>query len=120
MADTKRTISSTASETFDGILSNIGAQNNGRKTRWIESVRLGLTVLTLLLSLTIIGTVGNSLRVYNKTSVSVDYLLPLWPVQFNLSPTIAILTGACVVAFVNIISLIGSKIAAVWFSSNLF
>lgn len=78
-----------------------------------ESVRLALTVLALLMAMSIVGTTANSLAVYNKTHVSDDYLLPLWPVQFNLGPTIALVTGGSIIILSSAISLIVSKVPAV-------
>jgi hypothetical protein len=83
------------------------------KARITESVRLGLTVLTLLMAMSIVGTTADSLAVYNKTHVADDFLLPLWPVQFNLGPTIALVTGGSIIILSNTMSLIGSKVPAV-------
>ena len=38
-------------------------------SRTVESVGLGLTVLALLSSITIVGTAGDTLGVYNKTTL---------------------------------------------------
>lgn len=81
--------------------------------RIAESVRLGLTVLTLLMAMSIVGTTADSLAVYNKTHVADDFLLPLWPVQFNLGPTIALVTGGSIIILSNTMSLIGSKVPAI-------
>jgi hypothetical protein len=81
--------------------------------RITESVRLGLTILTLLMAMSIVGTTADSLAVYNKTHVADDFLLPLWPVQFNLGPTIALVTGGSIIILSNTMSLIGSKVPAV-------
>ena len=83
--------------------------------RVTESVRLGLTVLTLLMALSIVGTTADSLAVYNKTHIANDFLLPLWPIQFNLGPTIALVTGGSIIILSNTMSLIGSKVPAVSF-----
>lgn len=84
-----------------------------RSVRIAESVRLGLTALTLLMALSIVGMTADSLAVYNKTHVSEDYLLPLWPVQFNLGPTIALVTGGSIIILSNTMSLVGSRVPAV-------
>ncbi len=82
-------------------------------TRVVESVRLGLTVLTLLMAISIVGTTADSLSVYNQTHVADNFQLPLWPVQFNLGPTIALVTGGSIIILSNAMSLIGSKVPAV-------
>lgn len=81
--------------------------------RIAESVRLGLTVLTLLIAMSIVGMTADSLAVYNKTHIADDFLLPLWPVQFNLGPTVALVTGSSIIMLSNIMSLVGSKVPAV-------
>ena len=90
-------------------------ENGGtlRKTGLLDSVRQGLTLLTLLTAVSIVGMSGNALAVYNKTHVAKDFYLPLWPYNFNLSPNIALVTGASVATLCDTVSLIGSKIPAV-------
>lgn len=87
--------------------------SNARRTRVVESARQGLTVLTLLLGLSIVGTSGETLRVYNKTHVSSNFLLPLWPFDLNLRPTVALVTCSSILVVSSIIALIGSKVPAV-------
>jgi hypothetical protein len=78
-----------------------------------ESIRIGLTVLSLLMATSIVGMSGNALAVYNKTHVGEEYSLPLWPFNFNLGPTIALVAGAAAVLLANAISLITSTVPAV-------
>lgn len=85
--------------------------------RIAESIRLALTVLTLLMAISIVGMTANSLSVYNQTHVASDFLLPLWPAQFNLGPTISLVTGGSIIILSSAISLIASKVPAV---SHLF
>jgi hypothetical protein len=91
----------------------VRTNKNVRAVRLIESVRQGLTVITLLLGLTVIGTIGNSLMVYNRTNI--DSILPIWPADFNLSPTFSILAGGSIIVFFSLLSIVGSKIASVRF-----
>jgi hypothetical protein len=90
-----------------------GQRRNFGTARIAESIRLGLTVLTLLMAMSIVGTTADSLAVYNKTHIADDFLLPLWPVQFNLGPTVALVTGGSIIMLSNIMSLVGSKVPAV-------
>jgi hypothetical protein len=102
---------------FTHEVSNFEGHDEPRRSfgiaRIAEPVRLGLTALTLLMALSIVGMTADSLAVYNKTHVADDYLLPLWPVQFNLGPTIALVTGGSIIILSNTMSLVGSRVPAV-------
>jgi hypothetical protein len=82
-----------------------------RSTRLVDSMRMGLTVLTFVMGLTIVGTSGDALSVYKKTNIT--SLLPVWPAQFNLGPTIALVTGGVIVTATSAVSVVASKVAAV-------
>ncbi|KAI1344299.1 hypothetical protein F5Y15DRAFT_366108 [Xylariaceae sp. FL0016] len=81
-----------------------------RKIRMIDSIRSGLTILALLCGLTVLGTSGDTLAVYNDTHVSTNFNLPLWPDHFDLRPSIALVVGSAIVTLANIMSLLYSKI----------
>lgn len=82
-----------------------------RSTRIVDSVRMGFTVLTLLMGLTIVGTSGDALHVYNQTNLT--SLLPVWPTEFNVGPTIALVTGGAVVMAASALSIACSKVPTV-------
>jgi hypothetical protein len=84
-----------------------------RATRMVESVRLGLTTLALLAGLTIVGTSAETLAVYNKTHLGQDFLLPLWPSDFDIRPTIALVACGSITFLASAASLIASKVQAV-------
>ncbi|KAI1844091.1 hypothetical protein JX265_009646 [Neoarthrinium moseri] len=86
------------------------SQSHLRATRLVDGVRVSLTALGLLLGLTVLGTSGNTLSVYNTTSVPTNNLLPLWPDEFDLRPTVALVVGSAIVVFASILSLITSKV----------
>ena len=89
---------------------------NARATRAAESVRLALMALALLSGLTIVGTSANTLAVYNKTHIGTDFLLPLsgvWPSEFDIRPTIALVTAGSIIALTSAIALIASKTSSV-------
>ncbi|KAI0412320.1 hypothetical protein F5X98DRAFT_379872 [Xylaria grammica] len=79
-------------------------------TRFLNSVRIGLTGLALLSGITILGTSANALMVYNNTHVSSDFNLPLWPDEFDLRPTVALVVGSSVVVLANLVSILSSKV----------
>ncbi|KAI0166622.1 hypothetical protein GGR57DRAFT_447326 [Xylariaceae sp. FL1272] len=81
-----------------------------RKIRLCNSVRLGLTVLALLSGITILGTSANSIMVYNDTHLPSEYNLPLWPEQFDLRPTVALVAGSAFVVAVNLASAVFGKL----------
>jgi hypothetical protein len=89
---------------------------NAKTARAAESIRLTLMTLALLAGLTIVGTSANTLSVYNKTHLSSDFLLPLsgvWPSEFDLRPTIALVSCGSVIAVTSGIALIASKTSSV-------
>ncbi|KAI8628588.1 hypothetical protein F5Y19DRAFT_476138 [Xylariaceae sp. FL1651] len=89
---------------------DLHGQTQQGKIRLFNSVRLGLTGLALLSGITILGTSANALMVYNDTHVNTDFHLPLWPDQFDLRPTVALVVGSAFVVVANLVSLIFSKV----------
>ncbi|KAI0180505.1 hypothetical protein GGR52DRAFT_247339 [Hypoxylon sp. FL1284] len=85
-------------------------QKQLRKIQLVDSARVGLTLLALLCGLTVLGTSGDTLAVYNSTHLSSNFHLPLWPDQFDLRPTVALLVGSCIVVVASIVSLLFSKV----------
>lgn len=85
-------------------------QSKLKTIRLIDGVRVGITVLALLFGITILGVSADALSVYKSTSVPSSYLLPLWPEEFDLRPTIALVIGATFVMVCNIASLASSKV----------
>ncbi|KAI1125211.1 hypothetical protein F5Y10DRAFT_247690 [Nemania abortiva] len=77
--------------------------------RFLNGVRVGLASLALLSGITILGTSANALLVYNNTHVSSDFHLALWPDEFDLRPTVALVVGSSIVIVANLVSLIFSK-----------
>lgn len=85
-------------------------QKSVRTARLVESARLGLTALALLAGITIIGTSGDTLSVYNTTHLGEEYFLALWPSAFDIRPTIALITCGAIVFVASAISLVVSKL----------
>lgn len=81
--------------------------------RVIDSARVGLTVVALLMGITVLGVSADALAVYDSTHVGRDFLLPLWPDNFNLRPTVALVVGAAIVVISNVVSLLSSKVQTV-------
>ena len=88
-------------------------RSKSRMLGMIHSLRMAMTVLALAAGITILGLSGNSLIVYRNTHVPKDYLLPLWPENFDIRPTTALVAGSAVVTVANILSLCASKTPSV-------
>ncbi|KAK8855910.1 hypothetical protein PGQ11_011822 [Apiospora arundinis] len=86
---------------------DVAYQGHVKSIRLADSVRVGLTALALLCGLTILGTSSDALMVYNTTNVS---HLPLWPQQFDLRPSVALVVGSVIVVLTKIVSLVFSKV----------
>ncbi|AEO57763.1 hypothetical protein MYCTH_2143764 [Thermothelomyces thermophilus ATCC 42464] len=80
-------------------------QSKLRTIRMTDAARAGTTLLALLTGLTILGVSANTLRVYQGTHVSRDFMLPLWPDEFDLRPTLSLVAGSAVVVLANLVAL---------------
>ncbi|KAK8066082.1 hypothetical protein PG997_012829 [Apiospora hydei] len=92
---------------------DLAYQGHVKSIRLVDSVRVGLTALALLCGITILGTSGDALMVYNTTNVPPNFQLSLWPRQFDLRPSVALVVGSAIVVLTNIVSLVFSKIKMV-------
>lgn len=81
-----------------------------RSLRMIDGARTGLTVLALAMGITTLGVSAHTLAVYDSTHVSHDFLLPLWPEEFNLKPTVALVAGSAIVLVSNIVAVLFSRV----------
>ena len=79
---------------FESDSADLHHQSRAGLAHRLDGARVGLTLLALLAGITILGVSGNALAVYNGTHLPGDFLLPLWPDQFNLRPTVALTTAA--------------------------
>ncbi|KAI9050207.1 hypothetical protein LZ554_006348 [Drepanopeziza brunnea f. sp. 'monogermtubi'] len=76
-------------------------------------VGLGLTVLALLSSIVVVGTAGDTLGVYNKTTLGSEFHLSLWPTDFDLRPTVALVTCGIIIMLSSIAFLVATQIPAI-------
>ncbi|KAF4987511.1 hypothetical protein FGRMN_10326 [Fusarium graminum] len=97
---------------FETDVESVRTEPSFRLYRLIDSARLSLTILGLAAGLTILGVSANALTVYNATYVPQDWLLQLWPANFDVRPTVALVVGSALVVVANLISLLASKIPA--------
>lgn len=76
----------------------------------IDGARVSITGLALLCGITILAMSGNAISVYNSTRLEEAGWLSIWPAAFDLRPTVALVTGSCVVTIANIAGLLCSKV----------
>lgn len=79
----------------------------------VHSSRIALTILALAAGITILGVSANGLLVYHETYLPAEFYLSLWPAQFDLRPTAALIAGGVIVTVANVVSLFFSKVQAV-------
>ncbi|KAL2074974.1 hypothetical protein VTL71DRAFT_8754 [Oculimacula yallundae] len=99
--------------TFQDFDAPVARPQKSGASRIVESVGLGLTVLALLSSITIVGTAGDTLGVYNKTTLGPEFPLALWPHEFDLRPTVALVACGSIIMLSSIAFLVASKVPAI-------
>ena len=82
-------------------------------SRVLEAVRSGLSILALVIAVIILGTSAGNLKTYNDTHVPNDFLLPLWPFDFNLGPSIALVACSTIMLAAAAASLASGKVPSV-------
>jgi hypothetical protein len=87
-------------------------------TKILDSARLGLTFFALLSSIVIVGTSSHTLGTFHSTHLGEEYLLPLWPTNFDLRPTNALVACGVFIIFFSALSLITCSVPAVSISLN--
>jgi len=85
----------------------------------LRSIRIGLSVLTLAATIAILGTSGSALNTYERTYLSEEWLLPLWPIEFDIRPTKGLLGSAAVIAFFSLLVIGVSVMPMVSYSSKV-
>ncbi|OTA07886.1 tryptophanyl-tRNA synthetase [Trichoderma parareesei] len=78
----------------------------------VHGIRVALTVLALAAGITVLGVAANGLIVYHETYLPPDFFLQLWPAQFDLRPTQALVAGGVLVVVANLVSLLFSRVQA--------
>jgi len=88
-----------------------------KTTQVAESVRFALTLLALLAGITVLGTSADTLAVYNKTHLSPDFFISLWPAEFDIRPTTALIICSAIIFLFSAISLVVMKVPSVSITS---
>lgn len=85
-------------------------QSKVKNLRITDAARISVTAFALLCGLAILGLSADAVNVYNTTNLPGDYMLPLWPADFDLRPTVALIVGSSIVVMSNIAALVCSKV----------
>jgi hypothetical protein len=103
------------SSDFEVDSNDLHFQSKVKTLKVLEGARTGLTVAALLCGITILGLSADALAVYNDTHIGQDFLLPLWPDNFNVRPTVALVAGSAIVVIANAVGLLFGKVKVVSF-----
>ncbi|EFY85637.1 hypothetical protein J3458_008971 [Metarhizium acridum] len=98
-----------SSSDFEVDANELQSHSRVQRVRLIHSLRTGLTVLALVAGISILGLSADTLSVYNATQLPADFLLSLWPEDFDIRPTTSLVAGSAIVTAINVVSLIASK-----------
>lgn len=79
----------------------------------LNSARVSLTVVALCCGITILGVSADALYAYDMTHLPSGFLLPLWPEEFDLRPTVTLCVGGAIITLANIVSLVFGKVKSV-------
>lgn len=86
-----------------------------RWSKFLNVIRIATAAITLIVSVPIVGTTGNSLKAYQSTNLGGKMYLPLWPTTVDLRPTHSILACGVVITTWSLIYLIVSFFPSVRF-----
>jgi hypothetical protein len=81
-----------------------------RMVSMIEGARLALTAVVLASAITILVVSTDSFAVYKRTSLPSDFLLPLWPEDFDLRPMTAMIATSALITVFTAIALVASMV----------
>lgn len=90
-----------------------------KRNRLIHWARFGLSVLITIAAIAAVACEAVPLRHYNDTSKWSSDDLPLWPVNFDLRPTIAALACGCVITALNLVYVVAALLPSVSTSATL-
>lgn len=84
-----------------------------RRLEAMEGARTALAVLSLCAGVAVLALSADAMAVYEATHVSGDSLLPLWPDDFDLRPTEALVACGAVVVFASGVSVLAGRVGMV-------
>jgi hypothetical protein len=74
-----------------------------KRNRVIHFARLGLSFLSLGIAIAVVACEAQPLRHYKNTSQWATAGLALWPMNFDIRPTVAEIACGCIIAVLNLI-----------------
>ncbi|OAA58786.1 hypothetical protein ISF_06569 [Cordyceps fumosorosea ARSEF 2679] len=81
--------------------------------RAVDTLRTGLTLVALASGAAVLGLAAHTLAVYRATSLPAEYLLQLWPEDFDVRPTNSLIACGVLVLVANTLALGMSKVSFV-------
>ncbi|KAM3545746.1 hypothetical protein BM221_000959 [Beauveria bassiana] len=79
----------------------------------VDTLRVGLTVVALAAGAAVLGLGADTLAVYRATSLPADYMLQLWPEEFDVRPVNSLIACGVIVLIANGMALAMSKVSFV-------
>lgn len=73
---------------------------------FLDGARVALTAVGFLAGATVLGVSADAVAVYEATHLPPEYNLPLWPKNFNIGPTIALVVCSAIIILANGTSLV--------------
>ncbi|KUJ12793.1 uncharacterized protein LY89DRAFT_193282 [Mollisia scopiformis] len=89
------------------------AMRGSNKSNIVDSINLGLTVLALLSAMTIVGTSAETLQVYNTTRLGNGHFLSMWPNEFDIRPTVALVVCGSIMIVAAALGVVVKKVPAI-------
>jgi hypothetical protein len=79
----------------------------------VDGARTALTALALCAGVTVLALSADALSVYQATHAPAGSLLPLWPDEFDMRPTVAFVACGAIVVCANLASILGGRLSFV-------
>lgn len=95
---------------FEVEAASIETSSRIRTLRAVNALRSALTWLSIVLAVVVLGVSADALDTYYATSVGPEFLLQLWPGQFDVRPTQAFVAGSVVVLVANLVAQVVGEI----------
>ncbi|KAH6671571.1 hypothetical protein F5X68DRAFT_264819 [Plectosphaerella plurivora] len=87
----------------------MASYNKLRMLDAVDGAGTALTVLALCAGVTVLALSADALSVYQATHAPAASLLPLWPDEFDLRPTVALVACGAIIVCANAASMLGSR-----------
>ena len=92
---------------------NVDTRSKTRHVRIVNAIRISLNVLAFATGLVVLTMAADAKATFNNTSVPPNYLVSLWPYDFNIRPTDALIGTGAIVLIMTCFSFVLSLAPAV-------